>query len=80
MKTRKIICAAKTRAGHPCKRKALRNGRCPNHGGKSTGPKTTAGRQRIAQAQRRRWAAWRKAKAYSFADRLIASIRGVEAA
>ncbi|MES0404071.1 MAG: HGGxSTG domain-containing protein, partial [Hyphomicrobium sp.] len=33
-----ITCNARTRAGHPCKRKALANGRCPNHGGLSTGP------------------------------------------
>src|SRR5258706_980423 len=49
-------CGAKTRAGHPCKRKALANGRCPNHGGLSTGPRTKAGRQRIAESTRRRWA------------------------
>ena len=45
-------CSARTRAGHPCKRKALKNGRCPNHGGLSTGPKTNAGKTRIAEAQR----------------------------
>ena len=39
-------CGAKTRAGHPCRRKALRNGRCRNHGGLSTGPKTPDGRLR----------------------------------
>ena len=33
-----------------------RGGRCPNHGGASTGPKTPEGRQRIAGAQRRHWA------------------------
>jgi hypothetical protein len=30
------------------------------HGGLSTGPKTPEGRARIAEAQRKRWAAWRK--------------------
>jgi hypothetical protein len=50
-------CGAKTRAGLPCKRIALRNGRCRNHGGLSTGPKTKAGRSRIAEAQKRRWGA-----------------------
>ncbi|WP_172619363.1 HGGxSTG domain-containing protein [Paenibacillus alvei] len=35
----KIQCGAKTRSGQPCKRKALANGRCRLHGGKSTGPK-----------------------------------------
>src|SRR5258708_2472595 len=50
---RKRPCGARTRAGHPCRRKGLgRGGRCPNHGGMSTGPKTEAGRQRIAMAQR----------------------------
>ncbi|MES0385897.1 MAG: HGGxSTG domain-containing protein, partial [Hyphomicrobium sp.] len=54
-----ITCNARTRAGHPCKRKALANGRCPNHGGLSTGPKTEAGRARCAAATRQRWARWR---------------------
>jgi hypothetical protein len=49
-------CAARTRRGTSCLRKALRNGRCPNHGGMSTGPKTVAGRARIAAAQRERHA------------------------
>ena len=31
-------CGAKTRAGTPCKHKAMENGRCKLHGGKSTGP------------------------------------------
>ena len=34
--------------------------RCRFHGGKSTGPKTQAGRNRIAEAQRRRWRAFRE--------------------
>jgi hypothetical protein len=34
-------CGARTRAGHPCRRKGLGRGeRCPNHGGMSTGPRT----------------------------------------
>src|SRR5690606_30822573 len=44
-------CGAKTRRGTACIRKAMKNGRCPNHGGCSTGPKTDEGRQRIAEAQ-----------------------------
>lgn len=56
-------CGARTRKGTACIRKALSNGRCPNHGGCSTGPKTDAGRQRIAEAVRQRWAAWRAEKA-----------------
>nr|WP_274594846.1 HGGxSTG domain-containing protein [Parasedimentitalea marina] len=34
--------------------------RCKFHGGMSTGPKTKEGRERIAAAQRKRWAAWRR--------------------
>ena len=53
---RRQPCGAKTRAGHPCQRKgAGRGGRCRNHGGARTGPRTPEGRQRIAEAQRRRW-------------------------
>ena len=45
-------CGAKTRKGSPCQRPAVaRTGRCPNHGGKSTGPRTEEGRARIAAAQ-----------------------------
>ena len=39
-------CGARTRRDTPCKRVALRSGRCPNHGGLSTGPRTLAGRLR----------------------------------
>ena len=54
---RSTPCGAKTRAGHLCKRRGLgKGGRCANHGGLSTGPKTPEGRQRIAEAQRKRWA------------------------
>ena len=53
----KRLCGAMTRAGHPCKRKGVgRGGRCLNHGGASTGPKTAEGRLRIAAAQQLRWA------------------------
>jgi len=55
-------CGAQTRKGTPCKREALKNGRCPNHGGLSTGPKSPDGRARIAAAQRTRWQAYRAAK------------------
>lgn len=45
-------CGAKTRGGHPCQKAALKGReRCRNHGGASTGPKTEAGRARIAAAQ-----------------------------
>ena len=45
-------CGARTRAGTPCQRPAVKEtGRCTRHGGKSTGPRTEAGRARIAAAQ-----------------------------
>lgn len=31
------LCGAKTRSGTPCKNRAMKNGRCRMHGGKSTG-------------------------------------------
>ena len=53
----KIKCGAYARTtGNPCQAKALTNGRCKNHGGMSTGPKTPKGRQAIAQATRQRMA------------------------
>jgi hypothetical protein len=39
-------CGAKTRVGGCCAQPAMRNGRCRFHGGKSTGPRTEAGRAR----------------------------------
>ena len=54
----KIKCEAYARStGSPCKAKAMTNGRCKNHGGMSTGPKTPEGRQAIAQTTRQRMAA-----------------------
>jgi hypothetical protein len=38
----------------------LGKARCRFHGGMSTGPKTAAGRARIAEAQRRRWSLYRE--------------------
>ena len=50
-------CGAYARStGLPCEAKAMPNGRCKNHGGMSTGPKTPQGRQAIAQATRQRMA------------------------
>ena len=55
-----LRCGAHARStGEPCGRKALANGRCPNHGGLSTGP-TEAGRNRISAFQKSRWAKWRE--------------------
>ncbi len=48
-------CGAHARStGNPCQAKALTNGRCKNHGGMSTGPKTPEGRRAISQATRQR--------------------------
>ncbi|WP_176559561.1 helix-turn-helix domain-containing protein [Rubellimicrobium roseum] len=59
-----VPCGARTRKGHPCRLLSEPGQRrCKFHGGKSTGPTTPEGRARIAEAQRRRWAAWRAAKA-----------------
>ena len=52
----------------PCKNQGRRRllvraepgkARCRFHGGLSTGPRTAEGRARIAEAQRRRWRAYR---------------------
>ena len=57
-------CGAYARStGNPCQGKALRNGRCRNHGGCSTGPKTERGRQAIAEATRQRMASGQRIKA-----------------
>ncbi len=56
-------CGAKTRAGGTCMvRVEFGKARCRFHGGLSTGPKTEAGRIRIADAQRRRWRAYREGR------------------
>ena len=53
-------CGAKCkRSGKPCPQPAMkrpdgRYTRCKMHGGRSTGPKTAAGKRRIAEANRRR--------------------------
>jgi hypothetical protein len=45
-------CGARTKAGTPCQRPAVkRTGRCTRHGGKSTGARTEGGLARIAAAQ-----------------------------
>ena len=44
-------CGAWTRAGGICSKPAYKDtGRCHNHGGASTGPKTKEGRQRVSEA------------------------------
>ena len=57
-------CGAYARTtGNPCQAKALTNGRCKNHGGMSTGPKTPEGRQAISQATRKRMASGARMRA-----------------
>ena len=60
---RRVICGAKTRKVAACRNKSeAGRARCKFHGGKSTGPKTPEGLARIAEAQKARWAAWRRAR------------------
>lgn len=49
-------CGARTRKGSPCQAPSMPNGRCRMHGGLSTGARTEEGRQKIRDAQHRRWA------------------------
>jgi transcriptional regulator with XRE-family HTH domain len=59
---RRVVCGAQTRKGQPC-RLLSEPGRSRRkfQGGMSTGPRTAEGRAKIAEAQRRRWAAQRSA-------------------
>ncbi len=44
-----VRCGARTKVGGECQRPAVKQtGRCTRHGGKSTGPRTQAGRDKIA--------------------------------
>ncbi len=60
----KIKCEAHARStGHPCQAKALANGRCKNHGGMSTGPRTTEGKKTIGAATAKRMASGQQEQA-----------------
>ena len=64
MMRRKIFCGAYARStGKPCQARAMRNGRCRNHGGLSTGPKSLEGRRAIAEATRKRMLSGQRIKA-----------------
>ena len=64
MTSLKKTCGAYARStGNPCQAKAMNNGRCKNHGGCSSGAKTLAGRQAIAQATRQRMASGQRTRA-----------------
>ena len=55
------FCGARARSGDPCKNKVIPGKRrCKYHGGLSTGPKTDAGKAKIAAAQVSRWQRWRE--------------------
>ena len=57
----RLLCGAKTWAGGCCQVRAEPGkARCRFHGGRSTSPKTDAGRARVAEAQRQRWRAYRE--------------------
>ena len=57
-------CGAHARStGLPCKAKAMTNGRCKNHGGMSTGPKTVEGRKAVALATAKRMASGQREQA-----------------
>ena len=44
-----VRCGARTKVGGKCQRPAVKQtGRCTRHGGKSTGPRAQAGRDKIA--------------------------------
>ena len=44
-------CGARTKRGIPCRAPAMKNGRCRLHGGKSTGPRTREGLERMRQSK-----------------------------
>lgn len=83
-------CGAKTRKGTPCKAPAMKNGRCRMHGGKSTGPRTVAGLERLKKARTKYGYYSRESKelrgrvsallkgAKTLAERLEEEIRGAE--
>jgi hypothetical protein len=52
-------CGATARKGRPCIAKAMKNGRCRNHGGMATGARTKAGKRRLSVNAAAAWARWR---------------------
>ena len=70
----KSFCNAYSRSTkRSCIAKALSNGRCRNHGGLSTGAKTSEGKKRIAEATRKRMINGQKYKAKEGFKRWIAA-------
>lgn len=69
---KKQMCGAHARStGEPCKAKALANGRCKNHGGLSTGPKTAEGRRAIGEATKARAKSHAQSSNSSLPDRIV---------
>lgn len=66
-------CGAKTRQGPSCRQPAMPNGRCRLHGGKSTGPRTEAGLERLRAARTKH--GMYSAESRSFA-RMVREMRG----
>ncbi len=67
-------CGARTRAGTPCRGPAVRGRlRCRMHGGRSTGPRTAAGRERCRAARWRHGG--RSAEAVALARGVAALLR-----
>ncbi len=61
---KKQTCEAYARStGQTCKAKALENGRCKNHGGLSTGPRTAEGKKAIGKATAKRMASGQRERA-----------------
>lgn len=60
----RVRCGAMTRKGTPCLcQSEPGKRRCKFHGGMSTGARAPEGRERIREAQRRRWERWRAERA-----------------
>jgi hypothetical protein len=57
-------CGANNRAGAPCRKWPMANGRCRNHGGASTGPRTAEGLERMRAARTKRGRYTAKAVAF----------------
>ena len=55
-------CGARTRPGAPCGQPAMANGRCRMHGGRSTGPRTAEGLERLRAARTRHGAYGKEAR------------------
>lgn len=56
----RVVCCATTRKGTSCRNMSeAGRKRCKFHGGMSTGARTAEGKERIAEAQRKRWSQYR---------------------